>query len=245
METAKTDNKPLPIEEQNLFGYEAEALEIPEHKQYGKSRNRNRISALCEIEESAECRRAYGVAELLRITRMQKPRAGKSLHILTGGNIDLLSHIWWMFYHYERLTYVFMSCWSINGNDLLMLERWIAGGKIGKVDLVVGEIYRKKFWVEWGKIEEMQAAGLIGQVYESEIHSKFIAAETSTGEKIVVESSANCNANRLVENNIITVSGELFDFYISYFRELFEIERVRTTNRKIEGTVILDGVDDE
>ena len=226
----------------SLFDAEEDLMTI---KPQVSVRNKRKLAKLVEVEETAMCRRAYGVTELLKLMRLLKPEKGKSYHILTGGNIDLLSHVWWLFYHYAGMKSIFMSCWSINLNDIMMVERMIREGKLGKFEMILGESFRKMFKVESKKIEELQAEGIFGNVYMSSIHSKFCAIETVEGEKIVIESSANCNANRRVEQSIITVSEELHDFYIEYFKELFEIEMCRRTNNEIENAVIIDDIEDD
>ena len=81
----------------SLFDAEEDLMTI---KPQVSVRNKRILAKLVDVEETAMCRRAYGVTELLKLMRLQKPEKGKSYHILTGGNIDLLSHVWWLFYHY-------------------------------------------------------------------------------------------------------------------------------------------------
>lgn len=80
---------------------------------------------------------------------------------------------------------------------------------------------------------EMRDAGVVESVYKSTIHSKLILMEADDGTKIVVESSANCNMNPRIEQSCVTVSSELFDFYWSYFHDVFEEEDARVLVHEI------------
>ena len=51
--------------------------------------------------------------------------------------------------------------------------------------------------------------------------------------KIVVESSANCNMNPRIEQSVVTVSDELFEFYNTYLHEMFDEEQSRRNVREI------------
>ena len=95
-----------------------------------RKKKERRAVALLEIDVVDEYRRAFGVYQL--IDRMNnKPEPGKSYHILTGGKVDLLSHVMWLmlFYKMKRL---FISAWAISGNDILMLEKLHDEGKFNR-----------------------------------------------------------------------------------------------------------------
>lgn len=57
--------------------------------------------------------------------------------------------------------------------------------------------------------------------------------EMENGEKIVIESSANCNMNPRIEQSCITVSDELYGFYNVYLHELLNDAESRETVRTI------------
>ena len=69
-------------------------------------------------------RRVNGMWELKKVMS-DKPIAGRSIHILTGGNIDLLSHLLWLLQFWPKVRRVFLSAWAISAVDILMCKRYL------------------------------------------------------------------------------------------------------------------------
>lgn len=206
-----------------------EEYSILELKRKPQHKTLRRQTALLEIEAADECRRAYGVQQLIKVMGMDRPEKGKSYHIISGGNVDLLSHLRWILCHWKQIDHLFISAWAISGTDILLLERWAERGQLRDISLVVGDVFPRKYLKEWEKLEEMRERGIISRIFSEKIHSKLMLMEASDGTKIVVESSANCNMNPRVEQSIVTVSDKLHDFYKEYFHEMFN----RTLEKKI------------
>lgn len=182
-----------------------------------------RITELTEITEQDEFRFVFGINQLVKCMN-RKPADGKSYHILSGGLVDLLCHVVWLLKYYSKIKYLFISAWAISGSNILFLEKLHKEKKIDQCDVLVGDIFPVKYKMEWKKLIELQQKGFVRNVYKSTIHSKILLIETSDGDKIVVESSANCNMNPRVEQSCVTKSDKLFNFYYTYFMELFEKE---------------------
>ena len=53
---------------------------------------------------------------------------------------------------------------------------------------------------------------MLKTLYTGKIHAKLILAEACSGERIVVESSANANMNPRCEQSVVSVSPELHEF---------------------------------
>lgn len=190
-----------------------------------------RKTELVEIDVVDEYRRAFGTYELCRVMGMEKPVAGKSYHIMTGGNVDLLAHLQWALLHWKRVERVFISAWAISGADILLCKRYLEEGSVGTLELLLGDIFPSKYKMEWQKLMEMYDAGIITNIYNSTIHSKVLLIDCGE-EKVVVESSANCNMNPRVEQSCITVSNQLFEFYDVYLHGILETEEARYVARK-------------
>lgn len=205
----------------------------------GKSR---RKTVLTEIDVVDEYRRANGVYELCK-QMMEKPVAGKSYHIITGGHVDLLSHLRWLMLHWKRIRRVFISAWAISGPDILLCKEWLESGEIGELELLLGDIFPSKYKMEWAKLMEMYDSGIITTIYKSTIHSKVMLVLAEDGTKIVIESSANCNMNPRIEQSCVTVSDKLFDFYDVYLHEVLNEEEARYTCRRV-GEMFKDNIDD-
>jgi len=200
----------------------------PLQAQFKKSR---RKTALTTISTEDEMRRVNGMYELNAIMS-ERPVPGKSIHILTGGNVDLLSHLLWVMQFWPKINRVFLSAWAISAVDILLCARWLDEGTIGTLELLLGDIFPTKYKKEWEKLMEMYDAGKITNIYNSAIHSKVMLIDAADGTKIVIESSANCNMNPRVEQSCITVSEELFRFYDVYLHGVLDQEEARYVARK-------------
>ena len=190
-----------------------------------------RITDLTVVSAEDEMRRAYGVGELVKLMS-DKPVPGKSYHIITGGAIDLICHLYWLLRHWPHMKKVLISAWAISGRDILFLEKLLKEGQIDRVELLVGDIFPTKYKMEWKKLMEIYDSGGISAVYKSTIHSKSLLMEADDGTKLVIESSANCNMNPRVEQSCVTVSEKLYDFYFTYLHEMFDEEQARRTVRE-------------
>lgn len=190
-----------------------------------------RITDLTVVSAEDEMRRAYGVGELVKLMS-DKPVPGKSYHIITGGAIDLICHLYWLLRHWPHMKKVLISAWAISGRDILFLEKLLKDGQIDRVELLVGDIFPTKYKMEWKKLMEIYDSGGISAVYKSTIHSKLLLMEAYDGTKLVIESSANCNMNPRVEQSCVTVSEKLYDFYFTYLHEMFDEEQARRTVRE-------------
>lgn len=190
-----------------------------------------RITDLTVVSAEDEMRRAYGVGELVKLMS-DKPVPGKSYHIITGGAIDLICHLYWLLRHWPHMKKVLISAWAISGRDILFLEKLLKDGQIDRVELLVGDIFPTKYKMEWKKLMEIYDSGGISAVYKSTIHSKLLLMEADDGTKLVIESSANCNMNPRVEQSCVTVSEKLYDFYFTYLHEMFDEEQALRTARE-------------
>lgn len=196
-----------------------------------KFKKTRRKTALTTISTEDEWRRANGVQELNKVMS-DRPTPGRSIHILTGGNVDLLAHLMWVMQFWPKVRRVFLSAWAISAVDILLCKRWLENGSIGTLELLLGDIFPSKYKKEWEKLMEMYDAGVITNIYNSVIHSKLMLIDCEDGTKIVIESSANCNMNPRIEQSCVTVSDELFKFYDVYLHGVLEDEEARYVVRK-------------
>lgn len=198
-----------------------------------------RKTALTTISNEDEVRRANGVVELNRLMT-ERPTPGRSIHILTGGNVDLLSHLMWLLQFWPKVRRVFLSAWAISGVDILKCKQYLEQGTIGTLELLLGDIFPSKYKMEWAKLMEMYDAGVITNIFNSSIHSKVMLIDVDDQTKIVIESSANCNMNPRVEQSCVTVSDELFRFYDTYLHGILDNEEARYVGRKTQEQLITE-----
>lgn len=196
-----------------------------------KKEKTRRKTELTDIDDIDLWRRANGTYELCQCM-MSKPEPGKSYHILTGGNVDLLSHLLWLMLHWKHLRRLFISCWAISAADIMLLARKLEAKEIDGLELLLGDIFPTKYKMEWQKLMEMYEAGVITTIYKSSIHSKVMLCEADDGTKIVVESSANCNMNPRIEQSCVTVSDKLFDFYDVYLHEVLNDSEAKHVSKE-------------
>lgn len=173
-----------------------------------------------------EYRRANGVYELCQ-QMMTKPEPGHSYHILTGGNVDLLSHLQWLMLHWKRVKRVFVTAFVMSAVEIQMCRRWLEDGTIGTLEVMLGDLFARQYKQEWLELCRMYAQGLVGNIFTSKIHAKIMLIEAADGTKITIESSANCNMNPRIEQSCVTVNPDLFDFYDVYLHEVLKDEESR------------------
>lgn len=187
------------------------------------SGERRRKTDIIGVDEDADARRAFGAQELIRVMKGAKPVEGRSLHIISGGNVDMICHIRWLLHHFPHIQRLFLSAWAISAPDIMLLKRWHDHGEIDVISLLVGDVFPSNYKKEWEKLQEFHDSGFLAELYHAPIHSKLMLIDTGK-EKVVVEGSANCNMNPRVEQSVVTVSASLYDFYRQYFDDLFSVE---------------------
>lgn len=182
-------------------------------------RNHRRTTEMLEIPDKALWRKAYGVEQFLDCLRFEPPKPGHSIHVITGGNVDMICYLKYLLLHYQHMNRVVVTTWCLGGSEILMLEQWHKEGRIDLYDMYTGEHCKQQYKVEWAKLERMKDAGIVRRLVCSTIHCKLILCDTGR-EKVVVETSSNFNMNPRIEQGCITMNDELFDFYDSYLAQL-------------------------
>lgn len=217
----------LRLDDEEVPEEEDVSLELPEAPKPKKGHRRT--TELLKVKETLYWRKAYGLENLLKVMKLDKPEQGCAYHIISGGNVDLLCHLQWLMLHYPTLQRVFISAWAVSGADILLLEEMVTEKKVQTLDVLVGDIYPNQYKHEWAKLEKMRDQGTVRGLYSSNIHSKFIMATDGQDMWAVCESSANCNMNPRIEQTVMTFDRELYDFYDKYYHNLFVQEDIIAT----------------
>ncbi len=177
-------------------------------------------------------RRLYGVNELCKYFNAKIPE-GQSVHILTGGNCDLLSQLLWVTRVYGRIVNLFIAVWVASAQDLDILEKYIERGVVAPgVKFIFGDIYPRQYKAEFAKVLEMYKSGHIADIYTLNTHLKTMLIECEDGSRLTIESSANLNLNPRIEMAAIHTSPELYDFYDYYLNEILREQRDKYALRK-------------
>lgn len=195
-----------------------------------KPKQLRRQGEVVELNPVDEYRRVYGAFELTKL----KPfllENNHSLHVITGGHIDLLSHLLYLLVWHKRIKHVFLSAWAISAADIMYICRLAKAGSIDTIEIVLGKVFPTKYVREWEKLQEMHEDGIVTNLYNCQIHSKLMLLTLTDEDRqggglqnIVIESSANCNMNPRVEQSCITRSDRLHEFYTEYLHEIIEDE---------------------
>ena len=181
-------------------------------------------------------RRAYSEMELLDTfsnpTLLPLPK-GYVFNFLTRGDIDTLSYLK-LIIRQQNIHHAIVSTWCVDMNDIRTMKKWVDDGRIGRLDLYLGEIYTTgrhgleaaDFQAEFEGYENVK-------VVVTRNHSKIMAGK---GEKysFVVQTSANINTNPRIENACIlipedTEADALFQFYLEFFQDVKP--RIRTLHK--------------
>lgn len=161
----------------------------------------------------AQFRRAWSESKLLEILPVNL-REGYSYHCISGGNIDSLSYLKHII-RLQPLDYCLFSTWCMAEEDVRQFGEWTEGGKIGRLDAYVGEIFPGSYAKQHKALRPIVAA-TGGRVCVFRNHAKIYAG---TGPKFcfAVESSANINTNPRTENTTIHIGADIFEFYKEFF----------------------------
>ena len=147
---------------------------------------------------------------------------GAAYHVISGGDIDALSFLK-MALRQQPLDYLAFSTWCMAVADIAELERYMALGRIGRVDSYVGEIFKGSYASEYSRLVALHKAHG-GRVCIFRNHSKVFVG-FGPAFAFVVETSANINTNPRAENFVITINADLARFYKGYFDGITSFER--------------------
>lgn len=196
-------------------------LEAEQEAQAATTSHR-RKTALREMSQKYEYRRAFSEVKLLDLCGEFKFTEGHSYNFITGGDIDSLSFLKCIL-RQQSLEHCIASTWCLAGEDLLQIEEWIKEGKIRHLDMYVGEIFPTSYVIEWTMLKGMyeRHPGL-GRYAVFRNHSKIYAGH---GERFAfgIQSSANMNTNPRTEQACITIDRGLYEFYKEYFDGIISI----------------------
>lgn len=147
---------------------------------------------------------------------------GAAYHVISGGDVDSLSFLTHVL-RQQKLEYLALSTWCMALQDVEELERYLALGRIGRIDCYVGEIFKKTYNNEYCRLIDMHRK-YGGRVAIFRNHSKVFCG---FGEKFdfAIESSANINTNPRTENTCTTIDTGLALFYKAFFDGIVSFER--------------------
>lgn len=144
---------------------------------------------------------------------------GDSWHILSTGDIDVLSFTRYLLRGYGHFDSCLMTTWRINTADIEEIARWIDAGLIGEWHLIIDRRFQRLAPDSYAAVLELiKLYGDAVSVSMALNHSKVTLLENvDQGAKLVIESSANVNTNHRLENTAIHACPVLHSFYSKAF----------------------------
>ena len=144
--------------------------------------------------------------------------ADDTWHVLSSGDIDALSYV----KHIragEPFSAVILACWAISRPAIEYLQAEFDAGRLCRVDAYVGDIMpRDRPDLHHMLCSLVAATG--GRVIAFKNHAKAWLFLSDAGRAVVMETSANPNYNRRVEQTVISASPEVADVYKRWFDAL-------------------------
>ena len=177
---------------------------------------RRRMTEVKEVDSIAESRYVFGCQALMRELRSDGVPPGLSIHVLSGGNVDLISYVRWLLKCYGHLDELTICGWTISASNLVYVRQWREAGELGFVRIVVGDVYPARYKKEWEYLVGLRESGKVDQIVLGHLHCKILLARSGDA-CIVGEGSANCNCNPRVEQLVLTNDKGLYDFYDEFF----------------------------
>ena len=189
-----------------------------DEQQETKHPERRRTTECTTLSEKYEYRRAFSEVRMLEAMRYVKLEQGHTYNFITGGDVDSLSFLK-VVLNQHRLDYLLSSTWRMAAEDILQLTTWYDEGRIGKMDVYVGEIFPNQYRIEYAMLRKFYDQHPdAGRVAVFRNHSKIYAGcNEAEGFYFGIQTSANINTNPRTEQGSITVERGIFDFYKEYF----------------------------
>lgn len=208
--------EPFSFEGMDLFTFDA-----PRPK---KEERQTLTARATKHKARIETRRAKSEAVLAEILPAPLD-LGASYHVISGGDVDALSYLARILAEMPRADYVLFSTWCMALPDVEQLGAWVAGGKIGRLDAYVGEIFPNQYPDLYARLAEI-VRPVGGRLAVFRNHAKVFSGRGAFD--FAVSSSANINTNPRTENTVVSFGPDIFGFYKAFF------DGIRSFNRDFD-----------
>ena len=197
---------------QDLFGGHDPSLVIPDDPS-----DKPEVESVRRRIGRVETRLANGT-EALKAVLPSTIHVGESWHVITRGDVDMLSFIKHLLSGAEYLDFLLISTWRVSHGSLEELHRWLDTGIVDRFDLVIDPRFPRLGPTEYTVASQL-TTDYGGRIVLARNHSK-VALLRNARTKLVIETSANCNPNMRIEQTAVHHSPELFDFYADFFARM-------------------------
>lgn len=214
------------------WGFYSDAESAAQQAEPSEQEEPERYGAMANAQRTVQIFKTMGTHRKLRLLSEKQLadnmdwhlEKGAAYHIVSYGDVDELTFIRHVA-HDQRIEYAAIASWAIAQVDADMLDDMVARGIIGRIDYIVGDVFRTHLRYRSIKTTlEKTAARCGGRVLTCRTHMK---AAALFGEKYdcVIESSANIETNPRGEQTCITVDAGLALFYKEWLDNLPNFDR--------------------
>lgn len=147
---------------------------------------------------------------------------GVCYNFLTKGDVDALTYLKAVI-RQQTITRLIVSTWCVDMKDIEQLKKWCDDGRIGSMNLYLGEIYStdRHGW-EADDFIRMFVGYENVKVVVARNHSKVMAGRGLSFD-FIIQTSANINTNPRVENaSIIIPDDETADAMLAFYEDFFK-----------------------
>lgn len=179
------------------------------------------VAVIESVEEAVRYRKAWSELQLLSVLGLSRPKAGASYHLLTGGEIDQISWIHVILRYVGRLDRLVMTTWKISADGCRDIRNLIVDDKVSSLSLFTGDRldYRREPFRAIDDLSKALPNRLCFSCFP--VHANVLAGiNEAENFAFAVESSANCNINKRIEQACLTVSRQAYSFFNDYFSAL-------------------------
>jgi len=135
---------------------------------------------------------------------------------ISGGDVDSLSYLKAVI-RQQNISELVVSTWCMAVQDIIQFREWIEAGKISKMDIYLGEIFKGSYAFEYATLKELyEQKPELGRMAIFRNHSKIMAGRGDQF-SFAILSSANINTNPRCEQTCIIIDEGCFPFFKEFF----------------------------
>jgi len=187
----------------------------PEEARKARERLQSTVAKRHRARQHARFASADAQLQHLLPARFQ---SDETWHVLSNGDIDALSYVKHIFSH-DTFDAIVVACWAISRPAIEWLQAMFDAGRLRRVDAYVGEIMpRDRPDLHHMLCSLVGATG--GRVIAFKNHAKLWLFLADDGRAVTLETSANPNYNKRVEQTVISASPAVAELYKAWFDKL-------------------------
>ena len=178
---------------------------------------------------SAQRARRYEKVKGIRVHREENLKAIfpakleplTAYHFISAGDIDQLSFPTVILEKLGPCPVFYCSSWTMTRTDVGIIQSWVDGGLIGPPNFFTGEYFQSRETAAYASLVDMiRATG--GRLRTFPNHAKVtLLGNPERGDFITITGSANLSMNPRTEQTVLFNDLETFEFYKSWFDDLF------------------------